>query len=68
MADEISLLVTRLNSRWETRDALMRFADEVDSPDADAVIAALILASNRGANGASMSDLPYQTTWETSRK
>jgi tight adherence protein B len=54
LADEISLLVTRLNNRWETGDALMRFADEVDSPDADAVIAALILASNRGANGASI--------------
>jgi tight adherence protein B len=54
LADEISLLVTRLNNRWETRDALMRFADAVDSPDGDAVIAALILASNRGANGASI--------------
>ena len=54
LADEISLLVTRLNNRWETRDALMRFADAIDSPDADAVIAALILASSRGANGASI--------------
>jgi tight adherence protein B len=54
IADEISLLVTRLNNRWETRDALMRFADSVDSPDADGVIAALILASSRGANGASI--------------
>jgi tight adherence protein B len=54
LAGEISLLVTRLNNRWETRDALMRFADAVDSPDTDAVIAALILASNRGANGASI--------------
>jgi tight adherence protein B len=54
IADEISLLVTRLNNRWETRDALMRFADSVASPDADAVIAALILASSRGANGASI--------------
>jgi tight adherence protein B len=32
----------------------MRFADAVDSPDADGVIAALILAANRGANGASV--------------
>ena len=54
IADEISFLVTRLNNRWETRDALMRFADSVDSPDADAVIAALILAASRGANGASI--------------
>ena len=54
LADEINLLVTRLNNRWETRDALMRFADAIDSPDADGVVAALILASRRGANGASV--------------
>jgi tight adherence protein B len=35
-------------------DALMRFADAIDSPDADGVIAALILASSRGGNGASV--------------
>jgi tight adherence protein B len=54
LADEINLLVTRLNNRSETRDALMRFADAIDSPDADGVVAALILASSRGANGASV--------------
>jgi tight adherence protein B len=54
LADEINLLVTRLNNRWETRDALMRFADAIHSPDADGVLAALILASSRGANGASV--------------
>jgi len=54
IADEINVLVTRLNNRWETRDALMRFADAIDSPDADGVVAALILASGRGANGASV--------------
>ena len=54
LADEINLLVTRLNNRWETRDALMRFADAIDSPEVDGVIAALILASSRGANGASV--------------
>ncbi len=54
IADEIGVLVTRLNNRWETRDALMRFADAIDSPDADGVIAALILAAQRGANGASV--------------
>jgi len=54
LADEINMLVTRLNNRWETRDALMRFADAIDSPEVDGVIAALILASSRGANGASV--------------
>jgi tight adherence protein B len=54
LREELDLLVSRLNTRWETRDALMRFTDALDSPDADAVVAALILASNRGSNGASV--------------
>jgi len=54
IAEEIGTLVARLNNRWETDDALRRFADELDSPDADGVIAALMLAVNRGANGASL--------------
>jgi Flp pilus assembly protein TadB len=54
LAEEIGALVARLNNRWETREALMRMADDLDSPDADAVLAALILASSRGANGASV--------------
>lgn len=54
LAEEIGALVSRLNNRWDTRDALMRFADALDSPDVDAVVAALILAANRGSNGASV--------------
>ncbi len=54
LADEIDTLVVRLNNRWDTREALMRMADELASPDADAVLAALILAATRGANGASV--------------
>ena len=53
IAEEIGVLVARLNNRWETHDALLRFADDLESADADAVVAALILAANRGANGAS---------------
>jgi Flp pilus assembly protein TadB len=51
--DELAALIARLNNRWEIGDALRRFADELDSPDADAVVAALILAANRGSVGAS---------------
>ena len=54
LADEVETLVARLNNRWDTREALLRMADALDSPDADAVLAALILAANRGANGASV--------------
>lgn len=51
---DLGVLVARLNNRWETRDALMRFADALDNPDVDGVVAALILASNRGSNGAAI--------------
>jgi Flp pilus assembly protein TadB len=54
LAEDVSALVARLNNRWDTREALLRMADSLDSPDADAVLAALILASSRGANGASV--------------
>ena len=47
-------MVIRLNNRWETDDALRRFADDLDSADADGVVAALILAARRGATGASL--------------
>ena len=51
---EVGRLVDRLNNRWDTADALRGFADALDSPDADGVVAALILAARRGANGASL--------------
>jgi tight adherence protein B len=54
LTEEIGALVVRLNNRWHPHDALRRFADDLDSPDADGVIAALMLAVNRGANGASV--------------
>jgi len=54
LAEELNLLVARLNNRWAPRDALLKFADPLDSPDADAVVAALILATNRGTTGASV--------------
>lgn len=45
-------LVTRLDQRWTLREALAEFADELDEPDADAVVAALVLAAERGGTGA----------------
>lgn len=54
IAEELNLLVARLNNRWDTREALLRFADALDSADADGVVAALILAANRGTTGASV--------------
>ena len=52
--DPLAGLIARLNNRWDTADALRRCADDLDSPDADAVVAALILAANRGSVGASV--------------
>lgn len=51
---EVATLVSRLDARWQTEDALRAFADSLDSPDADAVVAALILAARRGTSGASL--------------
>ncbi|MGO1972912.1 MAG: type II secretion system F family protein [Propionibacteriaceae bacterium] len=51
---EVATLVSRLDARWQTEDALRAFADVLDSPDADAVVAALILAARRGTSGASL--------------
>jgi Flp pilus assembly protein TadB len=53
IAEEVSMLIGRLDNRWDTRDALQRFADDLDAADADPIIAALMLASDRGAVGAS---------------
>lgn len=53
IAAEIGMLVSRLDNRWDTHEALRQFADDIDSADADPIVAALILAADRGAVGAS---------------
>ena len=53
IAAEVGMLVSRLDNRWNTHEALQCLADELDSADADPVVAALILAADRGAVGAS---------------
>lgn len=52
LAEPLTLLVSRLDGRWTTPEALRAMADELDSPDADAVLAALSLAAERGGTGA----------------
>ncbi|WP_130866537.1 type II secretion system F family protein [Acidipropionibacterium timonense] len=52
LAGPLEALVIRLDSRWQPRDALVRFADDLDSPDADQVVAAIILAAELGGTGA----------------
>lgn len=52
LAGPLTLLVARLDERWTTPEALRAMADELDSPDADAVLAALALAAERGGTGA----------------
>ena len=44
LAEEIGELVDRLNWGWDPQEALQQFADRLDSPDADAVVASLKVA------------------------
>ncbi|MGV8907345.1 MAG: type II secretion system F family protein [Propionicimonas sp.] len=53
LAPHLRLLTARLDDRWTSSQALLALADELDSPDADAVLAALSLAAERGGTGAS---------------
>lgn len=53
LEEPVTHLIARLDDRWTMTQALRTMADELDSPDADAVIAALIVASERGGTGAS---------------
>ena len=48
----VARAVARLDLGWTTRDALIAMADELDSADADGVLAALAIASSRGGVGA----------------
>lgn len=55
LAPAVDTLVVRIDERWATTDALAAMADELDSPDSDAVLAALMLAAHRGGTGATAS-------------
>lgn len=50
---EVSRLVARLRSRWDTESALRAFADEVDDATCDLVAAALILGARKRGPGLS---------------
>lgn len=51
LRDAVDRLCARLDQRLSTREALLRFADDLDCADADAVAAALAIASTRGGIG-----------------
>lgn len=52
IAEPLVLLVHRLDDQWTPAQALMAMADELAAPDADAVLASLMLAAQRGGTGA----------------
>ncbi len=54
LSDPVRLLVSRLDQRWTLRSAFYAFSDELDSADADTVIASLILIAERGGSGATI--------------
>ncbi len=52
LAGNLRRLSARLDDRRSIEQSLWAMADELDSPDADAVLAALALAAQRGGTGA----------------
>ena len=52
LIEPLTRVVARLDSRWDTRAALQGLADDLDSADADQVIAAIMMAAERGGTGA----------------
>lgn len=52
LRDPLVRLVQRLDDRWPAPNALLTLAEELGSADADAVIASLVLAAQRGGQGA----------------
>ncbi len=52
LAPSLQRLRLRMDERWTTEQALLAMADELSSADADAVLAALSLAAQRGGTGA----------------
>ncbi|WP_255436492.1 type II secretion system F family protein [Tessaracoccus sp. MC1756] len=52
LTEPVVRLCVRLDQRWTMRDALFALADELRSADADAVVAALVIAAGRGGAGA----------------
>jgi len=54
---QVTTLVARINARWSTKAALRRFANDLDDPTADLVVAHLLLADkSRGAGLANALD------------
>lgn len=52
LREPLVLLVRRLDDRWSAPNALLALADELGSADADAIVASLVLATQRGGQGA----------------
>lgn len=52
IAPTVRRLIIRIDERWSLRDALLSMADELASADADAVVAAMVIAAERGGIGA----------------
>ncbi len=54
LSPSIALMIKRLDDRWPVSQALHAMADDLASPDSDAVLASLILSTQRGGTGASV--------------
>ena len=49
--DQVSMLIARINARWATSAALQGFADDLNDPTADLVVAHLLLAEKQRGPG-----------------
>jgi tight adherence protein B len=49
--EQVSMLIARINARWATAAALQGFADDLDDPTADLVVAHLLLAEKQRGPG-----------------
>lgn len=51
VSTELDALVARVSARWSLEEALRAFADDIDDPAGDLVVAALVLAGRRKGPG-----------------
>lgn len=64
LAPHLEQVVRRLDQQWNVRDALRELADQLRTPETDAVLAALGLAAHRGGTGATAILTSLSTTIE----
>jgi Flp pilus assembly protein TadB len=70
IADQVGMLAARLQAGWQARQGLLRFADEINDPVCDQIVAALLLhLKDRGDKlGAVLSSIADATAKDVSMR